>query len=107
MFNTSDNSQTEEFNAEIPKPIPQQKEEIAKERQSAASIDPLKKLSNKHIEVAAPTFINNSLNTPVYNPISMNVKSKGFGFSLRPSTMGFILVYLFMVSLTALLVVIF
>ena len=101
MFKTSDNSQTE-FNAGLPKPSLPQMEEVAK-----ASVDPLKKLSNKHIEVASPTFIHGSLVSPVYTSISMNSKSKGIGFSLRPSTMGFILVYLFMVSLTALLIIIF
>ena len=106
MFKTSDNSQTE-FNAGLPKPILPQMEEVAKGRKSAASVDPLKKLSNKHIEVASPTFNHGSLASPVYTSISMNSKSKGIGFSLRPSTMGFILVYLFMVSLTALLIIIF
>ena len=107
MFNTSDNSAAEEFNADFPKPIPQQREESVKERKSAASIDPLKKLSNTHIEVGSPTFIQSHIATTGHTSISMNSKSKGLGFSLRPSTMGFILVYLFMVCLTALLIVIF
>ena len=105
MSNISEHSKIEENNFDFPKPIPQSQEEKGKERGSAASVDPLKKQSNTHPQVASHAFIENSNHS--HTPLNTILKTKVFGYALKSSTMGFILIYFIMVCITGLLIIIF
>ncbi len=106
MLNISEHSQTEQTNADFPKPIPQHPEEIARERTSAASVNPLKEHANTHPQVASPILIENADNTNRHSPLEIK-SNKGIVDGFKYSTLGLLLVYLALVCITALLVVIF